>query len=117
MHRGLLTTEFAMNSVAAVPALAPLVLFFKHVLRAADLHDSATGGLPSYAVLVIVRAYLESPAALAAAAQHGGSTLTPSPPAQAQAPSATRTSACSRLCLSRGMSHSRVMLPSTNAIW
>ncbi|KAA0152669.1 hypothetical protein FNF31_06573 [Cafeteria roenbergensis] len=53
MHRGLLTTEFAMNSVAAVPALAPLVLFFKHVLRAADLHDSATGGLPSYAVLVI----------------------------------------------------------------
>ncbi|KAA0154890.1 hypothetical protein FNF29_02031 [Cafeteria roenbergensis] len=55
MHRGLLTTEFAMNSVAAVPALAPLVLFFKHVLRAADLHDSATGGLPSYAVLVIAR--------------------------------------------------------------
>ena len=77
MHRGLLTTEFAINSVAAVPALAPLVLFFKQVLRAGGLHDTASGGLPSYAALVIVRAFLESPAAVATAALHGSAKAGP----------------------------------------
>jgi predicted nucleotidyltransferase len=58
-HRGILTTNFVQKELEHKWALGPLVLFLKQALRAADLHDSASGGLSSYAAFLIVRAFLQ----------------------------------------------------------
>ncbi|KAJ1461603.1 hypothetical protein M885DRAFT_611229 [Pelagophyceae sp. CCMP2097] len=53
-HTGLAAAALCRRLLDQVPALAPAALVVKRMLREADLNDAFTGGLPSYAVVLML---------------------------------------------------------------
>ena len=58
-HTGHATTQLAVQLLAAMPPLAPLMLFLKQLLVDHGLNDPFTGGLGSYALLLVTTNFLQ----------------------------------------------------------
>jgi len=57
-HAGLWSQQFVSQQVAMEPALRPLALFLKQLLREKGLGDPLTGGLSSFSAVLIVASFL-----------------------------------------------------------
>ena len=57
-HRGLLAAQHIRWLCASLPPLAPLVIFLKGLLHKADLKSAFTGGLSSFALVLMVARFL-----------------------------------------------------------
>jgi hypothetical protein len=59
-HRGVDTTVFSRAHAFGTPALAPLVLALKQLLAGQGLNDAFTGGMSSFAVLLMTLGFLNA---------------------------------------------------------